>query len=77
MSTPSTAAPAWMAAFLGMAREMWVLKDRQRVLEELLAAQGMIAPESVSSHQPDAPLQAQLDADCRAYIERLLSDVNF
>lgn len=76
MTTPSGAAPGWMAAFLGMAREIWVLKDRQRVLEELLAAHGIIAPDAVSSFQPDALLQAQLDADCRAYIDRLLADVN-
>jgi hypothetical protein len=75
MSAPSAAAPAWMSAFLSMARELWVLKDRQRVLEELLASRGIVAPEAVANYQPDAKLQAQLDAECRAYVDRLLADM--
>ena len=76
MSTPASDAPAWMTAFLGMARELWVLRDRQRVLEALLAERGIVAADAVSSHQPDAALQAQLDADCRAYIQRLVADLS-
>ena len=69
-------APAWSAAFLTMARELWVVKDRQRVLEALLAQHGILAPEAVASHQPDAKIQAALDRECRAWIERLLVDLN-
>ncbi len=69
-------APAWTAAFLTMARELWIVKDRQRVLEALLAQQGILAPEAVSSYQPDATIQAALDRECRAWIERLLVDLN-
>ena len=76
MSMPSATTPAWMPAFLGMARELWVLKDRQRVLEELLASRGIVAAQAVANHQPDAALQAQLDAECRTYIDRLLADMN-
>ena len=76
MSMPSVTTPAWMPAFLGMARELWVLKDRQRVLEELLASRGIVAAEAAANHQPDAVLQAQLDAECRAYIDRLLADMH-
>ena len=66
MSTPSAAPPVWMAAFLSMARELWVLKDRQRVLEALLASHDIVPPDAVSNFQPDASLQAQLDSECRA-----------
>jgi hypothetical protein len=69
-------APAWTTAFLTMARELWIVKDRQRVLEALLAQHGILAPEAVSGYQPDAALQAALDAECRAWIERLLADLN-
>ncbi len=69
-------APPWTAAFLSMARELWIMKDRQRVLEALLARHGILAPEAVSAWQPDAALQAELDRECRAFLDRLLADLN-
>ena len=36
-------------ALLVMARELWVVKDRQRVLEALLAEHGMLAPGVVAA----------------------------
>jgi len=68
--------PPWTAAFLSMAREMWILKDRQRVLEALLAQHGILAPDAVGGCQPDAALQAELDRECRAFLDRLLADLN-
>jgi hypothetical protein len=76
VSAPAADAPAWMAALLGIARELWVLTDRQRVLEVLLAERGIVAADAVSNHQPDPALQAQLDADCRAYMQRLVADLS-
>ena len=75
MAEPAPA-PPWTAAFLSMARELWILKDRQRVLEALLARHGILAPDAVGGWQPDAALQAELDRDCRAFIDRLLADLN-
>jgi hypothetical protein len=63
------------AAFLSMARELWILKDRQRVLESLLAKHGILAAESVSTWQPDAATQAELDRECATFIDRLLADM--
>jgi hypothetical protein len=74
--SPDAPQPAWTAAFLSMARELWILKDRQRVLEALLAQQGVLAPAAVSDWQPDPALQAELDRECRAFIDRLLADLN-
>ncbi len=59
-----------------MARELWVVKDRQRVLETLLAQHGILAPDAVTAWQPDAAIQAELDRECRAYLDRLLTDLN-
>lgn len=58
-------------ALLGMARELWVARDRQRVLEQLLAERGVVAADAIDAYQPPAALQADLDAECRALIERL------
>ncbi len=68
--------PAWTAALLTMAREIWVLTDRQRVLEALLAKQGLVAGDAIAAWQPDATTQAELDRECRAFIDRLLADLN-
>jgi predicted cobalt transporter CbtA len=75
-AAPLASAPPWTAAFLSMARELWVLKDRQRVLEALLAQHGIVAPDAVGGWQPDAALQAELDRECRAFLDRLLADLN-
>lgn len=56
---------------LAMARELWVVRDRQRVLEQLLAERGIVAADAVDAYQPTAALQAELDAECRALVERL------
>ena len=62
---------SWMPAFLAMARELWVLKDRQRVLEALLQSQGIVGADAVDSYQPPPQMQAQIDTECRAFIDQL------
>ncbi len=67
--------PTEMGAFLSMARELWVLKDRQRMLEALLTNRGILESGAVTEVQPDAVLQAELERECRQYIERLLAEL--
>jgi hypothetical protein len=59
-------------ALLLLARELWVVKDRQRVLEALLEANGIVAPNAVTDHQPDAALAAALAAERARYTGALL-----
>jgi hypothetical protein len=63
----------WAAALLTMARELWVLRDRQRVLEELLAARGVVGAGDVDAWQPDASRQAEIDAECQAFVQRIVA----
>ena len=60
-------------ALLLVARELWVMKDRQRVLETLLAEAGIVAPVAVASHQPDETLAKELEADRRAFAKSLMA----
>ena len=60
-------------AFITMAQELWVLKDRQRVLERMLTDAGLLADDAVDSHQPDATLQAQLAAERERFIGALIA----
>lgn len=55
-----------------LARELWVVKDRQRVLEALLAENGIIAPEAVANHQPGPELAAELLAERTRYTAALM-----
>jgi len=58
-------------ALLALAREVWVLKDRQVVLEAVLAARGIDAQALIDSHVPDAALSARLASER----DRMLGEV--
>ncbi|MCA3254047.1 MAG: hypothetical protein INF91_00345 [Alphaproteobacteria bacterium] len=62
-------------ALLVLTRELWVVKDRQRILEAVLDAHGIDASKAVRDHQPDAALSAELEAErirfTKAVIEAL------
>jgi hypothetical protein len=58
-------------AVLGLTREVCVLTDRLAVMEAVLAERGIDISEAVDTHQPDAALQARIDAQ----VERIISEV--
>lgn len=58
-------------AVLALTREVWVTRDRMRILETVLAAHGLDVHDEIDKYQPDATLQAELDAER----DRLLSRV--
>lgn len=57
---------------LVLARELWVVKDRQRVLEALLAEHGVLVPGAVADHQPGPALAAELLAERTRYTGALM-----
>jgi hypothetical protein len=59
-------------AMLVLARELWVVKDRQRVLETLLADHGVIVPGAVADHQPGPALAAELETERARYTDALM-----
>jgi hypothetical protein len=56
-------------ALVTLARELWVTKDRQIVLEHMLAQSGVIA--KVGAYQPDAALTARLAQERTLFIDAL------
>ncbi|HWU03766.1 MAG TPA: hypothetical protein VN222_13590 [Novosphingobium sp.] len=50
------------AALLALTKEVWVLTDRVLVMEDVLAKRGIDISADIDTHQPDAALQAKLDA---------------
>jgi hypothetical protein len=59
-------------AVITLAREVWVLRDRQRVLEAVLAEKGIEVAQAIEHHQPSAELQARLDAEPKAFVQGLM-----
>jgi hypothetical protein len=57
---------------LQLAREVWVLRDRQRVLEAVLEDRGIAVSEAVERYQPGPQLQKQLDAERKAFVQGLM-----
>ncbi len=50
-------------AVLALSRELWVMRDRQILTEAVLAGRGIDLRKELDGFQPDAALQAKLDAE--------------
>jgi hypothetical protein len=59
-------------AVLSLAREVWVLTDRQLVLEQVLAGEGIDIREKVDRYKPDTAFAADLAARRKRLIGELL-----
>jgi len=59
-------------AIITLAKELWVVKDRVRILEATLAGAGVIPPDAVDQFQPNAELGESLSADRALLIEQVL-----
>ncbi len=58
-------------ALLALGRELWVVIDRQAVLEKLLERHG-ITPAEIDAFQPDAGFAAALEARRKALAETVM-----
>ena len=47
-------------ALITITKELWVLKDRQRVLEAVLAEADLLDRVNIDTYQPDQTLQGEL-----------------
>ena len=59
-------------AVFTLAREVWVLRDRQRILEQVLAERGVDVADAIDRYQPGPELQQRLDAERAAFVKELL-----
>jgi hypothetical protein len=63
-------------AVLTLAKELWVLKDRQMVTEAVLAKRGIDISEEISTFQPDPALEARLKSEREAMVKKLMQDLS-
>ena len=59
-------------ALLYVASELWATRDRQIVLERLLAENGLSAPGQIDGYRPDVALANALETEREAFIARIL-----
>jgi len=59
-------------ALLSLAQEVWVLRDRQKILESVLERHGIPANEEVNTFALDAKTSKLLEAERSAFIRSLL-----
>lgn len=60
-------------ALLTLTSELWVTRDRVRILEAALVNAGVLTPDAVDQLQPDEALQAELRAERTRLIDALLT----
>jgi hypothetical protein len=58
-------------ALLVLARELWVVRDRQIVTELVLAERGIDISAAIDTYEPSAEVQARLDTERDRMVERL------
>jgi hypothetical protein len=59
-------------ALITLAKELWIVKDRQRVLEAALVDAGFLDPSAVDTYQPDEALTNQLEGERKKLIDDLI-----
>ncbi|MCP3999441.1 MAG: hypothetical protein GY727_00820 [Gammaproteobacteria bacterium] len=59
-------------ALITLTKELWVVKDRVRILETVLADAGVVTPDAVDTFQPDDALQKTLETDQIQLINQIL-----
>ncbi len=60
-------------AVLTLTKELWVMKDRVKVLEAALGKAGVLAPDAVDTFQPDAALNETLNQERAQLINNVLA----
>ncbi len=60
-------------ALLMLSSELWIVKDRVRVLEAALVNAGVLSADAVKQLQPDAALQTELTTERARLIDAVLA----
>ena len=72
MTAGDAPSEALLQMVLHLARELWVVKDRQLVTERLLAQKGIDLSAEIDRYRPEGEFAQALDAQRRQLLKRLL-----
>lgn len=56
---------------MGLAQEMWVIKERQVVMESIAAKKGVVLPDDIEGYDFSDEERAKLDAEKHGFIDRI------
>jgi len=59
-------------AFLSLAKEMWIIKVRQLVLERVLQDSGINVEQAIERFEPDASFDEKLTEERKAFIAAVM-----
>lgn len=59
-------------AYISLLGELWIIKDRQAVLEEVLDRNGIVAADAVERFEPGGDFKKRLDAERQEWIRRMV-----
>ena len=60
-------------ALINLTKELWIVKDRQRVLEAALADAGLLEKIAIDAYQPDEVLQTELQMERQKLIDGVIN----
>jgi hypothetical protein len=60
-----------IAVTLELGAELWVQRERMRIVEKLLAEKGVVTPELIEQYQPGAEELARSRAERDAFVNRI------
>jgi hypothetical protein len=60
---------------LKLAQELWVVRDRQRVLEQVLAEKGIDVADIVENYTPSGEFAEKLKAERKAFINGVFAEL--
>ncbi len=60
-------------AFVSLTSELWIVKDRMAVLEQVLDRHGIPAPKAVEAFMPEGEFKTTLDAERSAWARRMIA----
>lgn len=60
-------------ALITLTKELWIVKDRQRVLEAVLADAGLLDNTAVDTYQPAETLESDLKAERQKLIDDVIN----
>ena len=60
-------------AIITLTRELWVVKDRQRILEAALTDAGLLDSVALEAYEPDASLEDELKAERQKLIDEIIN----
>ena len=75
MSESSADKEAMFEILMNTVQELWVLKDRQAVLEKVLEERGIDVTDTVERYQPDAEFEKALAAERQRFLAGILKPV--